>query len=63
MVKRPKEKVVGCGTCLFRGGEPYTDETLDKVERVYCKARKVAVDVEIMNKFCDHFQVKPQETE
>jgi len=61
MVKRPKSKTVGCDTCLYRNGEPFEDATPDKVLRVYCKARKVDVDVEVMNKFCDHFKIKPEE--
>ena len=61
MIKKPKEKRAGCETCRFRVGEPYTDDTPDKVERVYCKARHTYVDVETMNRFCDHYSVDPGE--
>ena len=61
MVKKPKIKVAGCDTCLYRGGEPFVDESPDKIDRVYCNARHVNVDLAIMNKFCDHFKVKPEE--
>lgn len=61
MVKKPKLKTVGCEACAFRNGEPYLDDTEDKVMRVYCKARFVAVDLKVMSDSCDHFKVNPQE--
>jgi len=61
MIKKPKSKVVGCETCLFRVGDIYTDKTPDKTKRVFCNVRYVDVDVAIMNKFCDFFKMKPLE--
>jgi hypothetical protein len=61
MVKNPKSKTAGCDTCLYCAGDIYEDETPDKVKRVYCKARHADVDIDIMNKFCDFFKVKPEE--
>ncbi len=61
MVKKPKVKVVGCETCLFRGGDVYPDPVDKKITRVYCKARYVVVDVGVMVKFCDHYHIQTQE--
>ena len=61
MAKRPKVKIAGCETCLFRSGDPFIDPEDKETERVYCKALHNNVDMNMMTSYCDFFKVKPEE--
>lgn len=58
-MKKPKVSRAGCLTCLYSNGEPYKDEKDKDITRIYCKARHVQVDMDIMDHFCDHFKLNP----
>jgi hypothetical protein len=57
--KKPIRKPVkdtGCEVCIFRVGDFTVDSVYPDVTRVYCKARHVDVDAEVMSKDCDFFK-------
>ena len=44
-----------CESCLYKGSD-FTKDTVDpNVIRVYCKARHVKVNAELMTGNCDHW--------
>jgi hypothetical protein len=64
-VRKP-ELTKGCETCIFKQGDFSIDTVYPDVTRIYCKARHVSVDAEVMSKNCDFFKinyefVKPKE--
>jgi hypothetical protein len=62
-MKNPKTKVVNCQSCDFAKDEPFQDPEDKDLTRIYCKARHVNVDMEMMSKYCDFFKHTPNNME
>ena len=58
-IKKP-DSVKGCEVCGHRQGEFKADTVNPNIIRVYCKARHVEVDAEIMTKDCDFFVISAE---
>ena len=72
LAKKPVRKpdtAKGCDACTFKHGDFFADEVDPTVIRVYCKARHVNVNAELMSKEgCDFWDLskdyeRPKENE
>jgi len=61
MIRKPPKKEVGCETCEFSVGKVFEDKEIKDLQKIYCKARHVDVDVVMMGKYCDFFKIKSKE--
>jgi len=63
MAKKLKKTTAGCETCVYGKGKPQVDEADKETMRIYCAARFVEVDIDMMTKYCDFWEIKPPERE